>query len=679
MTNPLLTTTDLPLFDRIKPQHILPAVKKALAAHKNGLEKILKQKSPYTWQNLMQPLEELDDNLQFLWSTINHLHMVISSPQLRHAYNLCLPKISLYRAKLGQNQKLYATILSLSKSAQFKQFNTAQKTVINNTLRDFRLSGISLPAKKRQHFLKLQTKLAALLNKFGENVLDSTSTWQKIITDPKDLTGISETAKAAAKEAAEHKKLKGWLFTLHAPSYEAIMTYADKRDLRREVYLAYVTRAAEIGPHAKKFDNSKIMLEILKTRKAIASLLGFKNYAEVSLVPKMAKRPKQVLAFLENLARRIKTKGKKEFKTLEQFAQHNYGVKKLEPWDLAYYSEKLRQQKYAISQDEIKRYFPEPQVLAGLFKLIELLFKIKIKPIKNMPVWHKNVKTFGLYDQKQNLIAKLYLDLYARVGKQGGAWMDNCRSRRLLANHKIQLPVAYVVCNFTPPLKNKNAFFTHNEVDTLFHEFGHALQHLLTKVDYASVAGTNGVPWDTVEFPSQFMENWCWQKPVLKILSKHEKTGKPLPNKIQSQMLAAKNMQIALQTLRQLEFALFDFLLHIKFDPKAKGQIQKIIDAVRKQIAVIPTAKENRLQHSFLHIFAGEYAAGYYSYKWAEVMAADAFAKFEEQGLFNQKVAQSFLKNILETGGAIDPGIAFKNFRGREPNIKALLKAMTNV
>ena len=676
MKNPLLENKDLPQFDKITANHVIPAIKYILQQNRQELHTILENKDSFAWQNLITPLEIMQDRLSKTWSMVMHLNSVKNSPKLRVAYEKALPEITKYHIELGQNKKLYEAMLQLNKSKGYRTLNSAQKKILHDYLRDFCLAGVALEAKKKLKFLKLQQRLAHLCNKFANNVLDATYGWEYLVKKESELAGIPEHVVVKAKNFAEQKKKSGWLFNLESPAYVAIQTYADSENLRKIFYTAFVTKASGEKTSKKKWDNSKLIDEILFLRKEIIELLGFNNYAEYSLATKTAKKTSEVLNFLNSLANKAKPIAKKEFAELCQFAQSYYGKKQLQPWDISYYSEKLRQEKYSINAEELRQYFPEDYVLDALFSLVRKIFGMQVKEIFGAPVWHKDVKFFSICDKSGKIRGKFYIDLYAREHKRGGAWMDSCRSRMKFADNDIQVPIAYLICNFTPPSKSKPSLLTHDEVDVLFHEFGHCLQHLLTTVDYLSASGVNGVPWDTVEFPSQFMERWCWEPKVLAQLSQHYITKKPLPTKIIEQMIEAKKTQSGLLMLRQLEFSLFDFKLHMEFNPKIKNQTQKIFDAIRKIISVIPVAKFNRMQHSFLHIFDGSYAAGYYSYKWAEVLASDAFAKFKQQGIFNAKVGSSFLHNILEVGGSIDPMLAFQKFRGRKAKIDALIKEL---
>lgn len=672
MQNPLLEQTEYPVFSTIKPQHIEPALTQILKECRAELKKLLRQKD-FSWDNLMQPLEEMDEKLHVMWATVGHLNAVISTTPLREAHDACLPALSAYATEIGQNQQLYDAIKNIATAKTYRNLAVAQKKIISDDLRDFKLAGVALPPKAKQQFATLQQQLAQLSSKFSNNLLDATNGWTKLITHKSELKGLTNHAIKAANIAAEQHKQQGWLLTLEQPSYLAVLTHADLRQLRQEVYDAYITRASDQGPNAGKWDNTQVMHEIVTDRTKLAHLLDFNNFAEYSLASKMAKSTPTVIRFLNKLAKYSSAQAKAEYKELQQFALQD-GVEQLQPWDLTYYSEKLKQQKYNVSQEELRPYFTEPQVLAGMFKLVKRLFGITIKTIENADIWHKDVKVFELYDAKKVLRSRFYLDLYARPNKQSGAWMNDFRARRRLPDNSIQIPVAYIVCNFNTPIGDDPSLLTHRDVETIFHEFGHGLQHMLTTVDYADVAGINGVPWDAVELASQFMENWCWHKPVLDLISKHYKTGKKLPQKLFDNMVAAKNFQSGLQMLRQLEFSLFDFRLHLEFDSRQKHQIQKILDDVRQQFSVLPHVDYNRFQHGFAHIFGGGYAAGYYSYKWAEVLASDAFAKFEEDGIFNPDTGQAYLECILEPGGSVDPMVLFKKFRGRAPKLDALLQ-----
>jgi oligopeptidase A len=672
MKNPLLENFALPPYGKFKTAQLGPALKKVLADNLQELDKLLKQKPLHTWKTLMQPLEEMSNRLHNVWSIIENLNGVLNSKEIRELHDSCLPELISYSLKFSHNLQLYKVINSLQKASEFKNYTAAQKKIIENDLRDFKLAGVDLPTKAKDKFAEIQQKLGELQNKFQNNILDATQAWSLVITDKNKLSGLPEHALQAAKELAKNRNSKGYIFTLDYPSYLAVMTHADSAEIRETCYTAFATRASDQGPNANKFDNSKIITEILAYRREMAKILRFKNYAEYSLASKMAKKPDTVLKFLNKLIANGKTKAKADYDEIAKFAQKKFGIKNLQPWDILYYSEKLKQSEYGIAENELKAYFPLPKVLAGVFQLINKLYGIIIEK-SNVKAWHTDVQVYALYSQNGTLLSYLYFDLYARSNKQSGAWMSDVKSRARF-DSKLQLPIANVVCNFTQPLKNIPSLLTHNDVLTLLHELGHALNHVLTKVDYLGVSGINGIAWDIVEFPSQFMEHWGWEKRVLDVISGHYQTGKKLPVQLFNKMIKAKNFQSGMQLVRQLEFALFDMRLHLEFDPQKKQQVQKILDDVRKKTAVIKYPKFHRFQNSFSHIFAGSYAAGYYSYKWAEVFACDAFAAFQEHGLFNKKIGKSFLDNVLAVGGSIDLANGFKKFRGRAPKIDFLLK-----
>ncbi|MGD8408187.1 MAG: oligopeptidase A [Thiohalophilus sp.] len=674
MSNSLLEMTGLPPFSKIKPEDVEPAVDTLLKQNREQLQHLLTNTGKYSWDNLIQPLEEMDDRLDRVWSPVSHMNSVVNSDELREAYNACLPKLSDYGTELGQNEQLYRAYKSIADSPEYEQLGAAQKKIIDNALRDFHLSGVDLPADKKQRYKEIQQRLSSLTTKFEENLLDATHAWHKQITDESQLSGLPESARAMAKQAAGDKQLDGWVFTLDFPSYYAILSYADDRKLRSEMHEAYVTRASDQGPGAGQWDNSEVMEEILALRHELAGLLGFANYAERSLATKMAESPDQVLSFLHDLARKAKPVAEQDLEELAVFAREEHGLDKLEPWDIAYYSEKLRQHKYAVSQEDLKAYFPESRVIPGMFEVVKRLYGIEIRETDDVDTWHPDVRFYEIRDGQGNLRGQFYLDLYARAKKRGGAWMDDCRGRLRQHNGDLQTPVAYLTCNLTPPIGDDPALFTHDEVITLFHEFGHGLHHMLTQVDYIGVSGINGVAWDAVELPSQFMENWCWEREALDIITGHYQTGEPLPEDLYRKMYAAKNFQAGLRMVRQLEFALFDFRLHLEYDPAQGGRIQQILDQVRDEVTVVKPAPYNRFQHGFSHIFAGGYAAGYYSYLWAEVLSADAFSLFEENGIFDRPTGNRFLNSVLEQGGTREPMELFVSFRGREPEIDALLR-----
>jgi len=678
MSNPLLEMKGLPLFSMIKPEHIEPAIDALLTENRQKLQHVLKTNAPFSWQNLVAPQEDMEDRLSRAWSPVSHLNSVMNSDELREAYNACLPKLSEYGTEMGQNIELYRAYKTIADGDEYQQLDTAQQKVIDNVLRDFHLSGVDLSAEKKTRYKEIKQRLSQLTTKFEENILDATHAWHKHITDESLLKGLPASAIAMAKQTAQEEKLEGWLFTLDFPSYFAVMSYADDRQLREEMHQSYVTRASDKGPNAGEWDNSEVMDEILALRHELANLLGFNNYAERSLATKMAENIEQVLSFMRNLAERSKPMAEKELAELEAFAKQQHAVDKLEPWDLTYYSEKLRQETYSITQEELKPYFPETRVIPGMFDVVKRLYGLQIKQVEQADVWHDDVHFYEIRDAKNNLRGQFYLDLYTRAKKRGGAWMDDCVGRRKLADDSIQIPVAYLTCNLTPPLGDDPALFTHDEVITLFHEFGHGLHHMLTKVDYIDVSGINGVAWDAVELPSQFMENWCWEREALDVIAAHYQTNEPMPDALYQRMYAAKNFQSGMQMVRQLELSLFDFRLHAEYTPQAAskkgGYVQQVLDEVRKDVSVVTPAAYNRFQHGFSHIFAGGYAAGYYSYKWAEVLSADAFSFFEEKGIFDTATGAHFMQTVLEQGGTREPMALFVEFRGREPQIDALLR-----
>ena len=674
MTNPLLQNTSLPQFSKIKPEHIKPAVEHAINNCKATIADVLAHNTQFTWANLVAPIDEVDDVLGKLWSPISHMNSVVNSDELRNAYESCLPLLSEYGTFVGQHAGLFAAYQQLSESDAFKHLNAAQQKVITNALRDFKLSGIALNEQDKKRYGEISTRLSELSSTFGNNILDATQAFSVNITDETELTGLPDSAKEAAKASAQAQEKTGWLFTLDIPSYLPVMTYCDNQALREKMYRAYVTRASEIGPNAGEYDNSPIMAELLALRHELAHLLGFDSFADKSLATKMANNTNEVLGFLEDLAVKSKAQAEQDLVEVTSFAKEHFSQSNLQAWDLPYYSEKLKQDRYAISDEELRPYFPESKVVAGLFEVVHRLFGLTISERQGVDTWHKDVKFFDVFDKKQQLRGSFYFDLYARSKKRGGAWMDDCVGRRELADGNIQYPVAYLTCNFNGPVGNKPALFTHDEVVTLFHEFGHGIHHMLTQINAAGVSGINGVPWDAVELPSQFLENWCWQPEALAFISGHYQTNEALPQDMLEKMLAAKNFQSAMQMIRQLEFSLFDFKMHAQYSPEKGDEIQQVLDQVRQDYAVIKAPEFNRFQHSFSHIFGGGYAAGYYSYKWAEVLSSDAFSRFEEEGIFNQMVGHDFLTNILEMGGSKEPNELFKAFRGREPKIDALLR-----
>lgn len=673
-TNPLLIPGGLPPFDRIAPEHVAPAISQLLGEARQLLEGLTRPETPATWADFAAPMTDGMERLGWAWGIVGHLHSVNDIPAWRDAYNAMLPEVTRFYSELGQNLALFEKYKAIRASSEYVGLGQARQRIIDNEVRDFRLSGAELPEADKPRFQAIQEELAGLAAKFSENLLDATNAFAEIIQDEAELAGLPEDVKHAARAAAEAAGLDGWKFNLQAPSYLPVMQYASNRALRARMYRAYATRASEFHDSGSKpeWDNSGLMTRILALRQEEARLLGYASYAEVSLVPKMAESPAQVLAFLHDMAAKAKPFAQRDMDELKTFAASELGLTDLQPWDVAYVSEKLLQARYAFSEQEVKQYFTEPKVIAGLFRVIESLFGVRIQP-DSAPVWHDSVRFFRLENPAGELVGQFYLDLYARETKRGGAWMDSAISRRRTPAG-IQTPVAYLNCNFSKPLGDKPATFTHDEVITLFHEAGHGFHHLLTQVEELGVSGISGVEWDAVELPSQFLENFCWEWEVVKDMTAHVETGAPLPRALFDKMLAARNFQSGMMTVRQIEFALFDMLLHSDFDP-AGGSIMELLDRVRQEVAVLVPPAWHRFPNSFSHIFAGGYAAGYYSYKWAEVLSADAYAAFEETGNpLDQPTGKRFLEEILAMGGVRPALESFKAFRGREPSPDALLR-----
>ena len=668
--NPLLDFTGLPRFADIKAQHVTPAVDALLAENRALVARLASDAAAPTWEGFVRPLDDANERLNRAWGQVGHLNAVMNSPELREAYNGNLPKLTQYYSELSTHQGLFARFKALRASAQFERLTAEQKKVLENELRDFRLGGAELPEAERARYMELSEKLSSLSSRFSDNLLDATNAFAHFITAADEVRGIPKDVLEAAAEAAQADGKSGWKFTLHAPSYIPVMQYADNRTLRETLYRAYVTRASELG--APEWDNTPLMAEILKLRRELAKLLDFGSYAAYSLEPKMAESPQQVLDFLHELADKAKPFGERDLAELREFAARELGLPELAVWDVGYASEKLRVSRYAFSEQEVKQYFPETRVLPGMFKLVETLYGLSIAPA-DAPLWHPDARFYKITDRSGELVGHFYVDLYARPSKRGGAWMDDAITRRR-RGAAIQTPVAYLNCNFSAPVGGRPALFTHDEVITLFHEFGHGLHHLLTQVEELGVSGINGVEWDAVELPSQFMENFCWEWEVLRHMTGHVETKDPLPRQLFDKMLAAKNFQSGLQTLRQLEFALFDMLLHHDFDPDGERSLQALLDGVRKQVAVIFPPEFNRFPNSFSHIFAGGYAAGYYSYKWAEVLSADAYGLFEEAGVLDPETGARFRREILGVGGSRPALDSFVAFHGRPPSIDALLR-----
>jgi len=668
--NPLLDFSGLPRFAEIKPEHVVPAIAQLLDENYVLVGQLLGESTHPTWQNFVVPMEDANERLSRAWGPVGHLNAVMNSPELREAYNATLPKITQYYAELGQNLALFEKFKALRNSAEFAGLSVSRKKIIENELRDFRLGGAELPDDKKKRYLEIQERLSELTSRFSDNLLDATNDFTLLIENKKELSGLPEDVLQAAYEAAQLAGKNGWLFTLKAPSYMPIMQYADNRALREKMYRAYGTRASEFGK--PEWDNTPLMEEIIKLRGEEAKLLGFSNYGELSLASKMADSPQQVVEFMRELSQRARPFAEKDLAELREYAQINLGIADLQSWDVSYASEKLREQRYTFSEQEVKQYFPENAVLQGMFRLVEALYGLQINQA-TAAIWHEDVRFFDIRDAGGGLIGQFYLDMYARNSKRGGAWMDDVITRRRLATG-IQTPVAYLNCNFSAPVGDKPAVFTHDEVITLFHEFGHGLHHLLTEVEDLGVSGINGVEWDAVELPSQFMENFCWEWDVLRGMTSHVDSSKALPRTLFDKMIAAKNFQSGLQTLRQVEFSLFDILMHSNFEAGGAKSILQLLDEVRAEVAVLIPPEFNRFPQSFTHVFASGYAAGYYSYKWAEVLSADAFSMFEEHGVLNPDIGASFRSEILAVGGSRGAMNSFTKFRGREPSMDALLR-----
>ncbi|MEO6023461.1 MAG: M3 family metallopeptidase [Burkholderiales bacterium] len=667
--NPLLNFLSLPQFADIKPEHVTPAVDNLLQESQAVVTKLEQSSNAPTWANFVEPLDNANERLHRAWGQVSHLNAVMNSSALREVYNANLPKITQFYAELGQNHALFEKYKTLKQSSEFAKLSPAQRRIVANELRDFRLGGAELPDDKKARFLAIQEQQSALASKFSENILDATNAFSLFVEDKTQVSGIPDDVLQTAAEAAQKDNKPGWKFTLHAPSYVPVLQYADHRELREKMYHAYLTRAAEF--EHPEWDNTDLIEQILRLRDEEAKLLGYANFAELSLVTKMASSPKQVLDFLDDLAAKAKPYAEKDIAALREFGRRKLGLNDLQSWDVRYVAEKLRGERFSFSEQEVKQYFPEPQVLAGMFRVVETLYGLTIKASK-APLWHEAVKFFDIRDRAGKLVGQFYLDMYARETKRGGAWMDDAITRRRITSG-IQTPVAYLNCNFSAPVGGKPALFTHDEVITLFHEFGHGLHHLLTQVEELSVSGINGVEWDAVELPSQFMENFCWEWDVLQHMTSHVDSGKPLPRALFDKMIAAKNFLVGMDMVRQVEFSLFDMHLHNDYS-RGKISPSDVLNAIRKRVAVVIPPHYDRFPNSFSHIFAGGYAAGYYSYKWAEVLSADAYSLFEESGVLNEQTGARFRGEILSVGGTRPALESFVAFRGREPSIDALLR-----
>lgn len=674
--NPLLSFEELPHFHEINAEHIEPAVTAVLSQNREQLARIIASdgnKAFPDWASLMEPLDEMEDRLSKVWSTVSHLNAVRNTPEIRETYNKCQPMITEYYTEMGQNKDLFEIVRLLSDRTDELGHGASQRKILKDYLLDFHLAGVDLDDEKKKQFAAIESELSKLSNKFSNNVLDATMAWSKQIKDKWLLDGIPETTLQAALEVAKRKSMQGYVLTLDAPCYISVMTNADNRELRREMYEAYVTRASDRATHTADWDNKAVIEEILSCRSKLAHLLGYSSYAEISVARKMAKSVARVNEFLDDLVTMALPAAKREYQELCRFAATEHGLASLEAWDIPYYSEKLRKRNYDISQEELRPFFPVEKVMEGLFAIARLIYGVEIRRNSTMTVWDDSVGAFDIL-RGDEVIARFYFDLYTRDGKKSGAWMAECRSRRLLADDVIQVPVAYLVCNFAKGSDLVPALLTHNEVTTLFHEFGHGLHHMLTREIHLRSAGINGVAWDAVELPSQLMENWCWDSRAIGMISNHHETQEGLPEDLLNKLLAAKNFQAGMKTVRQLEFALFDFQLHQMSGDITETQVFEVMKRVRALTSVYPVPEFNRFQNSFSHIFAGGYAAGYYSYKWAEVLSADVFSRFSETGVFNSATGSQFLDKVLSRGGGADPLELFTDFMGREPKVESLLK-----
>lgn len=673
MSNPLLESTALPLFSEIRAEHVEPAIDAILAEYQIGIDTLLASKAPRTFGNVIGVCEQLDDRLSRAWAPVGHLHGVMDSEVLREAYTAAQDKIVEFSSALGQNRELYAAVKAVSESAEFASMPRAARTVVEHELRDFVLAGVALEEPARSRYREISSELAKLSTEFEEAVLDATDAWSEHLIDEASLIGIPESGRAVLRAYAEEKGLEGWLVTLKQPSVQAVLTYADDRELRARVYRAYGTRASE-NSDAGKYDNSARIERILALRHESAQLLGFANTAEESLATKMAQSPDQVIAFLRDFVAKARPMAQRDLEELSVFAASELQIEEVQPWDVGYAAEKLREQKYALSEEELKPYFPLPAVMDGLFAVIERVLGVSVRLREDVDVWHADARYYDLLDANGQVFAGCYVDLYARSGKRGGAWMDVCTSR-IRNGEIVQLPIAFLTCNFAPPTAATPSLLTHDDVLTLFHEFGHGLHHMLTEVDYAGVSGISGVEWDAVELPSQFMENFAWKREGLDLIARHWKTGERLPNALFERMQAARNFQSGMFLVRQLEFALFDFRMHHEFDPSRGARTMELLDEVRREVSVLLPPAWHRFPHAFTHIFAGGYGAGYYSYLWAEVLSADAFERFEQEGVFNREVGKAWRDAVLAVGGSRPALESFVAFRGREPSPDALLRS----
>ena len=672
--NALLTDSPFPDFDSISAEHVVPAIEAILKANRSELASIKEGAKSADLVQTFHALERLSARLNEAWAPIEHLNAVMSNDALRMAYNACLPLLSAYETELGQDRDLLGIYEAIAAQQTSLPLTSADCKAIANALRDFRLSGVALTSADRKRYGELKQRLSEQTSLFSEHILDATDAWEKVIKEKAALDGLPETAIALARQAAELKGYDGYLLDLSGPSYSSVMTHATDRGLRQEVYEAYTTRASELGPHAGQFDNTALIQKILEDRIALANLLGFEQFSELSLATKMAENPAAVMTFLLDLSNHSKAVAEQDFDDIARYGLETLGLSSIHPWDVAFCGDRLKRHRFDVSDEDLRPYFPDQKVIDGLFEIVQRIFGVEVIPVTDMSVWHPDVTTYLIRRQGVPL-ARFYFDLYARSKKRGGAWMADCRCRRQDPAYGLTLPVAFLTCNFASPVNDQPALLSHDDVVTLFHEFGHGLHHMLTQVDCASVSGINGVAWDAVELPSQFLENWCWDPDALNLISGQVDTGEPLPLALLDKMLQARNFQSGMQMVRQLEFALFDFRLHNEFDGKPET-LRTILEEVRAAVSVTPISETNRFQNGFSHIFGDVmgYAAGYYSYKWAEVLSADAFSKFKEDGIFNRQTGERFLTTVLEQGGARDALELFIDFRGRAPSITALLQ-----
>lgn len=664
-------TNELPVFTDFDAETFPDVLKRQLQEGLETLNAILEaNEPPFKWDNLMRPMENMEDKLEKLWAPFSHLHSATDSEEYRRCYEKCIPELIAYESAIAQNESLYEAVKSISRFS----LDSVQAKIIENSLRDFKLYGVALEPQQKKRFEAIQRRLSELSNQFETNILDAENHFELLITDEETLKGIPEHTLNEALELAEKKGKQGWLFNLQYPVYNAVITYAENRELREKMYTAYITKASEQGPDEGKYDNSATMDEILALRHEKALLLGFNNYAEYSLASKMAESTDEVMDFLIDLCERAHRQAELEYSRLHTFAEQYYMITDMQPWDIAFFSEKRKQKLFKFSEEELRPYFTLDKVIEGLFTIVNRLYSIRLKEVKPVDVWHPDVKCYAVLGDDGSRRGYIYMDLYARASKRGGAWMDALQSRRKRDNGSIQLPVATLTCNFSKPTEGKKSTLTHDEIVTTFHEFGHCLHHVLTRIDYLEASGIHGVEWDAVEFPSQFFENWCWEPSALSLLSAHENTGEPLPYEMFDRLIAAKNFQSAMALLRQLELSLFDFRIHLEYEPGKKNFIMDTLNDVRKKTCVSNVCPFNRFAHSFSHIFGGGYAAGYYSYKWAEILSSDAYERFEKEGIFNVNTGHDFLHFVLETGGSVNAMDAYIGFRGRKASVDALLK-----